>query len=197
LASACLSDYDTPHLTLPDGTNLVGLGPAVDRRLTAWLGYRVELVAARHDEPAHAEMFADATDDTSETVEWQMPTGRFVDAFPILVLTTASLRAGAAAYPAGTWDPRRFRPNILIDAAGNHWVEDSWQGASVQIGREVRVAVARPAARCTMITRPQPGLARDLDIYRTVARVHGGNLGMWAKVETGGSLRVSDTASLR
>jgi hypothetical protein len=46
-----------------------------------------------------AEYFADATDDTSAAIEWTMPPGRFVDALALLVLTTASLRAGAARYP--------------------------------------------------------------------------------------------------
>ena len=41
-----------------------------------------------------------------------------------------------------------------------------------------------------MITRPQPGLERDLDIYKTVARHHGGNLGVWTAVGTGGAVRV-------
>ena len=43
---------------------------------------------------------------------------RFVDAMPLLLMTTASLRAGAALHPAGEWDVRRFRPNVLLDASG-------------------------------------------------------------------------------
>jgi MOSC domain-containing protein YiiM len=43
-----------------------------------------------------------------------------------------------------------------------------------------------------MVTRPQPGLDRDLDIYRTVAHHHGGTLGVWTRVLTPGVVREGD-----
>jgi hypothetical protein len=52
-----------------------------------------------------AEYFADATDDESEAIEWTMPADRFVDALPLLVLTSSSLRTAGALYPAGDWQP--------------------------------------------------------------------------------------------
>lgn len=196
LASAHLNNRSNPVITLPDGTRIERLGDAADQALSAWLGHPVQLVGADTTPPARAEMFADATDDTSDIVEWQMPAGRYVDVFPILVLTTASLRAGAALHPDGTWDPRRFRPNILIDAPGTDWLEDTWQDRTLEVGSEVSVTIARPASRCTMVTRPQPGLERDLDIYRTLAKAHDGNLGMWATVHTTGTLRLGDPAAI-
>jgi len=42
------------------------------------------------------------------------------------------------------------------------------------------------------VTRPQPGLEGDIDVYRTVARHHNGNLGVWTAVQTPGSIRVGD-----
>lgn len=63
-----------------------------------------------------------------------MPTGRYVDASPILVLTTASLRTAARLYPDGVWEPRRFRPNTLINADGDTWLEDHWIGQRLHIG---------------------------------------------------------------
>src|SRR5436309_7106571 len=41
--------------------------------------------------------------------------GRYVDSAAVLVLSTASLRTAAELHPDGVWDPRRFRPNVLID----------------------------------------------------------------------------------
>lgn len=77
-----------------------------------------------------------------------MPPGRFVDAMALLVLTTASLRAGAARYPDGDWDGRRFRPNILVDAAVRAGLRTP--GAGGQLGSTVsncypssRVSAAR------------------------------------------------------
>ena len=124
---------DEPVITLPDGSTLVGVGQRTDRQLSGWLASPVSLVPAS-DGAGRAEFFADATDDASQAVEWTMPDGRYVDAAPILVLTTASLRTAAALHPDGTWDVRRFRPNVLIDLDGDGWVEDSWVGRHLQVG---------------------------------------------------------------
>jgi uncharacterized protein YcbX len=190
-AAASLDADGQPTIRLPDGGELHGVGDATDAALTAWLGQPVRLVAAAGAPGGQAEFFADATDDSSEAIEWTMPPGRFVDALPLLVLTTASLRAGAGHHPDGEWDVRRFRPNLLVAVDGDGWVEDGWCGKTVRVG-EVEVVPRAPCVRCTMVTRPQPGLHRDLDIYKTIARHHGGNLGVWSTVLTPGTVRPGD-----
>ena len=189
-ASARL-DGDEPSLQLPTGETCLGCGPDTDAALSRWLGADVTLVAAAADPPGSAEYFADATDDTSAPIEWTMPPGRFVDAMPVHVLTTASIAAGHDLHPDGDWDPRRFRSNVLIEADGAAWQEDRWCGHIVRIG-EVELDVRQPCIRCTMVTRAQPGLERDLDIYKTVARHHRGHLGVWATVRVPGTVRVGD-----
>ncbi len=193
LAAAMLSD-DQPVITLPDGQSCVGTGSDTDGALSDWLGKRVTLVSAAGRPGGSAEFFADATDDTSRAIEWTMPAGRFVDAMPLLVLTTASLRAAAAAYPDGDWEVRRFRPNLLVDTDADGWVEDSWFGRVLRIG-DVEIAPREPCVRCTMVTRPQPGLERDLDIYKTLSRHHGGTFGMWSEVVAPGPVSVDDVVS--
>ena len=120
-----------------------------------------------------------------------MPPGRFVDASPLLVLTTASLRMGNGLHPDGDWDVRRFRPNVLVDVDAEGWVEDGWCGHTVHIGSAELVPHQR-CVRCTMVTRPQPALTRDLDIYKTIARHHDGTFGVWTQVHTPGSISVGD-----
>lgn len=170
-----------PRITLPDGRTTVGPGPESDRVLSDWLVHPVTLVASGESPGGRAEFFADATDDTSEAIEWTMPVGRFVDAAPLLVLTTASLSAGRRLHPSGTWEPRRFRPNVLVETAGDGWLEDTWVGGRLEIGP----AALRPVQgciRCTMVTRAQPGLDHDVDIFRTLARHHDGLFGVWCEV---------------
>ena len=191
LGAATMTDDGEPEITLPDGRRVRGAGPASDSALSAWLGRRVALVPAEGAPGGNAEFFADATDDDSPAIEWTMPAGRFVDAMPLLVLTTASLRAGAALYPAGDWDTRRFRPNLLVELGTEGWIEDGWCGRMLEIG-QVAIEPREPCARCTMVTRPQPGLERDLDIYRTLSRHHGGTFGVWTQVHTPGTVRVGD-----
>jgi uncharacterized protein YcbX len=193
-AAATLNDDGGPALTLPSGTHVVGLGADTDAALSDWLARPVQLIAAT-EVGDRAEFFADATDDTSEAIEWTMPPGRFVDALPLLILTTASLRAAASRYPAGEWSARRFRPNVLVDIEGAGWVEDGWCGQTVHVG-DVQLVPQQPCVRCTMVTRPQPGLARDLDIYRTLARDHDGTFGVWTAVGAGGTITAGDVVQI-
>jgi uncharacterized protein YcbX len=188
MAASSLVD-DTLIAMLPDGSTVTDTGDETDRALSAWLEKPVSLVDAREVPASEAEFFADATDDASEAVAWTMPAGRFVDALPLLVLTTASLRAGADRHAVGDWNVRRFRPNVLVEADGDDWLEDAWVGHELHIG-DVVLTVVAPCARCTMVTRPQPGLARDLDVFKTLAREHGGSYGVWAAVTTPGVVRV-------
>lgn len=195
LARSRLDESGRPEITLPDGTLCTDAGTRTDEALSAWLKRPVSLVDAGGRPGATAEFFADATDDTSAALEWTMPSGRFVDALPLLVVTTASLRAGRALHPDGVWDARRFRPNVLVDADGDDWVEDTWAGRALRIGEAV-IGVRVPCVRCTMVTRPQPGLDRDLDIYRALARQHQATFGVWSDVQTPGAIRAGDTVEV-
>ena len=89
---------------------------------------------------------------------------------------------------------RRFRPNVLIDLDGDGWVEDSWVGRHLQVGT-VTLLPTQPCTRCTMVTRSQPGLDADVDVFRTLARHHGGLLGVWSDVVVPGSLSLGDRAA--
>jgi uncharacterized protein YcbX len=182
-------------IRLPDGDTVVGAGKRTDERLSQWLAGPVSLVASVASDPGRAEYFADATDDSSQAIEWTMPEGRYVDAAPVLLLTTASLRMGTGHHPNGGWDPRRFRPNILIHLEGEGWIEDSWVGQPVQVGT-ASVVPSQPCVRCTMVTRSQPGLDADVEIFRTLARHHHGHFGVWSEVLIPGGLSVGDMASV-
>jgi uncharacterized protein len=184
--SGCL-----PVITLPEGQRLTGLGPATDAALSTWLGKTVTLVAAAESDAARAEYFADATDDASQPIEWTMPKGRFVDAFPILVMTTAGLRDVAAGYTSGIWDVRRFRPNVLIQIDGQGWLEDTWVDRQLDVG-SAQLVPRRRCVRCTMVNRAQPGLDKDVNIYKTVYRTHGGDAGMWTQVAQPGLISEGD-----
>jgi MOSC domain-containing protein len=195
LAASARYEDDQPVITLPDGRTAVGPGRVTDRLLSGWLASAVSLVSASGSAGGTAEYFADATDDDSEAIEWTMPGGRYVDASPVLVLTTASLRIAASLHPDGVWDARRFRPNVLIDVAGEGWLEDRWIGRALQIG-QATLRPSEPCVRCTMVTRAQPGLDPDVQIFRTLARHHRGHLGVWSDVLEPGDLSTGDRAAV-
>ena len=196
LEAAASYDGDEPLIVLPDGRYATGPGSDTDRMLSEWVGSPVSLVASAGSDPGRAEFFADATDDTSEAIEFTMPESRYVDAAPLLVLTTASLHAGRVLHPDGIWDPRRFRPNLLIDLDGDGWVEDGWVGRTLRIG-SVRLQPTEQCVRCTMVTRAQPGLECDVDVFRTLARHHGARFGVWTEVLTTGRIAVGDATAVQ
>ncbi len=195
LASSRLTDDGVVELVLPDGTALKGPGTHTNEALSEWIGRPVELVHAQSTDPRTAEFFQDATDDDSALISWTMPAGRFVDALPLLIITTASLRQGHALHADGAWVARRFRPNIVVDVDDDGWVEDAWCGHEVRIGTAVVMPVV-PCERCTMVTRPQPGLDRDLDVFKTLARNHSSTFGVWSTVQTPGIVRVGDRVTV-
>jgi uncharacterized protein YcbX len=190
-ASSRIDVGNLPLITLPDGRELSGPGAATDRALSRWLGKPVALVGAAESDASRAEYFADATDDASQAIEWTMPQGRFVDAFAVLIMTTAGLRGAGSAYSAGSWEVRRFRPNVLIEVAGQGWLEDAWADRCLRAG-SARLVPRRRCIRCTMVNRAQPGLDRDVNIYRTLSRTHGGEAGMWTQVIQPGSVSEGD-----
>jgi uncharacterized protein YcbX len=194
-ASSRLAAGDLPVITLPNGQEMTGTGPATDAALSAWLGKPVTLVAASESDAARAEFFVDATDDASQAIEWTMPKGRFVDAYPVLVISTAGLRSGAVAYPAGAWDVRRFRPNILIQLDGEEWSEDAWANRQLSVGSAQLIPRQR-CMRCTMVNRAQPGLDNDVNIFKTLHRTHGGKAGMWTQVRQPGPISEGDIVEI-
>lgn len=194
-AASRIGPHGSPIITLPDTQELFGPGPSTDAALSAWLGKAVKLVVATETEASRAEYFADPTDDASRAIEWTMPNGRFVDAFPVLIITTAGLRGCASAYSTGSWDVRRFRPNILIEHAGDGWVEDTWVDRPLQIG-SAQLLPRRRCIRCTMVNRAQPGLDRDVNIYKALHRTHGGDAGMWTQVLQPGIISQGDAVHI-
>ncbi len=195
LAAAARYDDSMPFITLPDGRAASGPGSRTDSLLSEWLDAPVSLVSSARSGGGRAEFFADATDDSIEAIEWTMPQGRFVDAAPVLLLTAASLRTAARLHPDGTWEPRRFRANVLIDVDGEGWLEDAWLGQPLRMAG-VTVMPRQPCVRCTMVTRAQPGLDADVEVFRTLARHHGGHFGVWSDVLEPGLLSVGSQAIL-
>src|SRR6478735_10361412 len=72
LGASAAYDGDELVITLPDGGTVVGPGPRTDGRLSEWLASPVSLVPSLGARAGKAEYFEDATDDTSQAIEWTM-----------------------------------------------------------------------------------------------------------------------------
>jgi uncharacterized protein len=208
------------RITLPDGSEARSDDAGVDEVLSAALGAPVTLAAVAPeagtleevwplvDDLAPAEFIEQTTvsrEAGGEPVSdirmaLAAPPGTFFDLAEIHLLTTATLARLARAYPEGQFDPRRYRPNALIAADADAFVENEWTGGTMTLGT-VEVRIDLPTMRCVMTTLAQPGLPRDVGVLRTVARqnrVDIPGLGRWAcagsygTVRTPGTLRVGD-----
>ncbi|PRC51709.1 sulfurase, partial [Mycobacterium sp. ITM-2017-0098] len=61
--------------------------------------------------------------------------GTMLDLAALHILTTSTLSKLAAEYPGGQWDPRRMRPNMIIDAGSEiPGEEDEWFGCDLTLG---------------------------------------------------------------
>ena len=142
-------------VTLPDGKEV---GEGDDHALSAWLDRRVELRSAGEHNLEVGGTYENPLDveNDDDWVSWEGPGGAFHDSSRarISLVSTASL---------ADWDPRRFRANVIVDQGG----EDELVGATIRVG-STRLHVEKRIDRCVMVTRPQPGLDRDLDVLRTI-----------------------------
>jgi len=125
------------------------------------------------------------------------PPGTYFDAFPLHLLTTASLAELARRAPGSRIDVRRFRPNVLIDSSpvAEGFVEAAWTGRELRVG-EARAQIVRPMMRCGMTTQPQGDLPKDPRIMRALVREAGMNLGVGAFVTRAGRIAVGDPVEL-
>ncbi len=172
-------------------------GAELDDALSSWLDFPARLVAAVEDGAARYESPVDPEDEGSALEQWEGPEGSFVDSSPLHLLTTASLRAAARAQPAGDWSVRRFRPNVLIEADGEEFLDGRLVGRRLRIGETV-LAVTKECTRCVMTTRPQPdGLRAEREILGYLARARAGALGVRAGVVVPGRVRVGDAVRVQ
>jgi uncharacterized protein len=103
----------------------------------------------------------------------------FVDEAPLHLLAVSAL---------GSWDVRRFRPNVLLETALRL---EEMVGERLAIGAVV-VEVLKRTRRCAMTTAEQPGLPKDVGVLRTLARERDLCQGVYARVVAGGLIAVDD-----
>ena len=133
----------------------------------------------------------------AEIFEFTSPPGTYFDAFPVHLLTTASLAALARLNPDSAWDARRFRPNLLVETAEGveGLVESGWAGRSLRVGG-LTLKCEMPTPRCSMTIQAQAGLPKDPRVLRTIVNKAGQNLGVYANVAAPGLVSAGDEVEL-
>jgi uncharacterized protein YcbX len=187
------------RLTLPNGTALTTESENVNDVLSSALGRAVELTQVGTEQESSAEEYVpdiEGLEHRDTVTEWELPAGTFYDLAVVHLLTTATLDRLRELYPAGRFEARRFRPNIVISTAEPGFVENDWLGRTVTVGETVRLRITRPCPRCVMTTLAQGDLPKDPGILRTAAQNNAANVGVYASVISAGAIHRGDRVVL-
>jgi uncharacterized protein len=138
-----------------DACLAVDQGVEAARWLTEFLGTSARLVRMADDyvrqvDQAYAPRVADQTG--------------FADAFPLLLLSTASL-TDLNSRLEQPLPMNRFRPNLVISGC-EPYAEDGWR--RIRIGA-LEFHVVKPCSRCAITTTDQVSAVRDKEPLRTLA----------------------------
>jgi len=209
------------EITFPDGTQASTADPDINDRLSAALGHSVSLWPLqpadaldhyRRGKPTHDDMETElraifgrtpdeALPDLSvfppEIFQFSSPPGTYFDAFPLLIMTHASLATLQARAPESRFDARRFRPNFLIDDTDSSepFPERAWCGKQLEVG-EALIEIIMECPRCVMTTHGFDDLKKDPSVMRALVRETDGNLGVYAKPVKPGRIQAGDAVRL-
>ena len=117
------------------------------------------------------------------------------DAMPLSLITTQAI-AGIGALVGAELEVQRFRPNLLVDAAGDgEFPEDAWVGSVLRIGA-VRMRVDQRDERCVMVNVDPASSARDPAILRAIAQEREACLGVYGTPVQPGRVALGDPVVL-
>jgi uncharacterized protein len=201
------------RMTLPDGSTVTSaqrdcsqaLSKALNREVTLAATERGHIAGVQSSVPAswaaQAEEYwpdIEGLDYRDTVTEFALPPGTFFDCATVHLLTTATLNRLRDGYPPGRFEVQRFRPNIVVEPVGGAqgFVEDAWIGHTLAIGDEVRLHITGPCGRCVMTTLIQGELPKDTEILRTAVQQHQGQVGVYAAVVRGETMRCGDRVRL-
>ena len=193
LAGAALPSV---RITLPDGGTVSTGDQDIAARLSSSLGKPVYFLKGAAASGTLEEYWPDIDGLARRDVvtDEGMPAETFFDLGMIHLLTTATLDSFRVQYPEGRFEPRRFRPNLVIQTATDcqGYPENDWDNKVLAIGNEVKIKITGPCGRCVMTTLPQGDLPKDAGILKTAVRHNQARVGAYAAVVQGGVIRAGD-----
>jgi uncharacterized protein YcbX len=204
-------DSESVVIRLPDGRLIHAEDADASEVISAALGRKVKIERSGTNPKERAgidpkTIFADVPVEnvipnlTAETMPayFGLNPGTFFDSAPMHLIATGTLRHLTKLTGGAIFDPRRFRPTILVDTGlgDDRFIEDAWENATIAVGNDLKIVKPRAALRCVMTTHPQDDLPRDYQILRTAARHHRANVGVFAQIGAPGTVRLGDPVFL-
>jgi uncharacterized protein YcbX len=117
------------------------------------------------------------------------------DTMPLSLVTTRTLDGLGAMVGSGL-DVLRFRPNLLVQAAGGEpFPEDAWVGAVLRVGG-MRMRVDKRDKRCVVVNVDPVTARRDPALLRTIARERQACLGVYGTTVQPGRVAIGDAVTI-
>ena len=188
------------RIVLPDGSTVTSDQRDLDHILSKALDRGVTFRAAQRGVVNAEEYWPDmeGLEHRDTVTDFALPQGTFFDVAMVHLLTTGTLDRLRELYPQGRFEVRRFRPNIVVQLPPGEkgFAENAWLGHTLAIGTAARLNITGPCGRCVMTTLAQGDLPKDPGILRTAAQHNQVNVGVYAAVARGGTIRRGDPVSL-
>jgi uncharacterized protein len=158
-------------------------GDDVDEALSAWLGRAVHLFH-RDDVSADRPTFFDYGFELSADA----PT--FGDVPRVVHVVSGTALDWFTAHGSEA-DTRRTRANLVVDLDGPTVLDEELLGRRLHVGDAV-ITLDEPTERCRLVEVAQPGLPDRTGLLDALNRELAGNLGIYARVATAGTVRPGD-----
>ena len=188
-------------MTLPDGSLVMSDAVEVNQILSNVLGHEVKLESHAPSKPSLEEYWptVEGLPHQDAVTDEATLSNTFFDLATVHLLTTATLDHLQEFTSTSRFETRRFRPNLVIKPTSSEkgFIENDWIGQTLAIGDEVRLNITGPCPRCVMTTMAQGELPGDISILRTAVQHNHGNVGIYASVVQGGTVRRGDAVTLQ
>jgi len=117
------------------------------------------------------------------------------DVMPLSLITTRTI-ANIGSSLGDPVDVQRFRPNLLVEAAGDEqFPEDAWVGGVLRIG-SMRMRVNQRNERCAVVNVDPVTGKRNPAVLRAIARDRDARLGVYGSTVEPGRVSVGDAVIL-
>jgi hypothetical protein len=119
------------RITFPDGTIVLSEAAELNDLLSRQFSRTAVVTSSALEAPSLEEYWPDIEGlaHREAVTDEAMPPGTFFDFATVHVLTTGTLNKLRELYPEGRFEPRRFRPNIIVETDEAGFMEDEWIGA--------------------------------------------------------------------
>ncbi|MFA7353822.1 MAG: MOSC N-terminal beta barrel domain-containing protein [Sulfurimonadaceae bacterium] len=188
------------EIIFPNNLNIKSTQEDVNEVLSSAFNAEIKLTSTVPKKVQLEEYFADIEEiqQHDSVSDANMAEGTFFDLGMIHLLTTSTIKKFEELYPDGDFHIKRFRPNIVINLNSKEigFIENKWIGKNIAIGDEVILKIKEPCPRCVMTTLEQDDLPKDINILKTILKNNSGNLGIYADVVRGGTIKDNDLITI-